>query len=312
VPLPLTAFQRGLLAGDSYEVHAKLLIADADHVLRHISLAAGQDPFISATWQESMDLSCAQGQIVLNRGVGDFNLSPLMLGPASNSPAPALGVKRSFYLATNVTEPGFPPSPSQWQRVLDGVIDNINAAGPDDTIVLEVRDQGGRLLDGTLEESVAFGSLTGTPVEEVMQSLLDFVLPPVIGPHGVTLVTPASPLWEVKQFNYQQAPLLEILRKLALQIGWDLRWRYNGGDTNPSLFFVDPDRNKMVPDLTIGPQNTSTCGTSPSTATIFATWSAAGTRTTSASPIRAKTPQTPLSRPGSRPLSTPTSVTLCS
>jgi hypothetical protein len=76
VPFPLTPFQRGLLASDAYEFHAELLVAEADHVLRDISLVTDGDSSSRATWQESMDLSCAIGQIVLDRGMGDFTSRP--------------------------------------------------------------------------------------------------------------------------------------------------------------------------------------------------------------------------------------------
>lgn len=223
-----------------------------------VNLHLEGEQLLNQRWRESRASSETKSPgLHEGRGTGDGNLSPLMLGPAINSPAPALDVGRRFRLLTNVTHPDVPPNPTESQRVLDGLIDNIDVAGPDDTVVLQIRDRGGLLLNRVIEDSVAYSTLGGTPVETVMQQILTAgasALPPLgVSVPTLSLVTPVSPGWDIKQFNQQQMPMLEALRKLALQIGWDLRYRNVGGDEAPQLYFLDPDRTKTRPDLTLGP-----------------------------------------------------------
>lgn len=92
------------------------------------------------------------------------------------------------------------------------------------------------------------GSITtaGQPVEEVMQNILDDNL----GAGVVTLYTPSSPGWEISAFIQQRQGLLEALRTLARQIGWDCRYKWDSGTSAFRLTLFEPDRAKSSVDRT--------------------------------------------------------------
>jgi hypothetical protein len=246
--------ERDLLAAADYAgVRARLRVEDANGILVDLATMLGVDPFLSATWTESIDLSCAIGAITLNSLAGDTNLSPLMDASLANVAGPLLGVRRKFELSTAIGESG------GWQRILVGIIDRVNVAAGEDTIQLAVRDMGGYLLNLWFEDEpdLSYSDPGGQPVESIMELMVThavgfptgtiFVTPPI------PVLCPVSPGWDIKQFAQLKEPVLEGLRKLALQIGWDLRYRNNSGDVPPSLYLVDPDRTRTTPDAIIGP-----------------------------------------------------------
>src|SRR5690606_38013056 len=75
------------------------------------------------------------------------------------------------------------------------------------------------LVDTFIETQQVYGSSDGMAVETVMQAILDD------NSTGVTLYTPSSPGWMLKEFVQAKQPVLDALRQLADQIGWDARYR---------------------------------------------------------------------------------------
>lgn len=96
----------------------------------------------------------------------------------------------------------------------------------------------------TFTEVGAVSPTTGTPVETVMQQMLDDHL------GGVTLYVPTSPSWSIKWFLQERKSLWEALRALAEQIGWDLRYQWDNGTSAWRLTLIKPDRTKSSPDRT--------------------------------------------------------------
>lgn len=93
------------------------------------------------------------------------------------------------------------------------------------------------------------GSLVALPVETVIQQIL------ADNPSGVTsppLYTPSSPGWNINAFAQSKVKVLEAVRALALQIGWDLRHRYDASHASV-LTLMDPDRSSGTVAATIGP-----------------------------------------------------------
>lgn len=80
----------------------------------------------------------------------------------------------------------------------------------------------------------------GYAVEYVMGSAIAFA------GLSTTLSTPSSPSWTIKQYKADRGPLLDCLRSLAFQIGWDVRYKWGGSSFD--LTFFQPDRSKVAND----------------------------------------------------------------
>jgi hypothetical protein len=97
----------------------------------------------------------------------------------------------------------------------------------------------GTVADGTAVFTFqAALSTAGNPVEEIVQNMLDDNL----GAGVVTLYTPVSPAWTIHQFKQDRTPLLDGIRKLAMQIGWDVRYKFRSGSGAFELTLFEPDR----------------------------------------------------------------------
>lgn len=86
---------------------------------------------------------------------------------------------------------------------------------------------------------------TGYSVESVMQAILNDN-----GLSSLTLATPVSPGWQILAYKQDRTSVFEALRTLALQIGWDLRMKWDSGTSAFKLTFYDPNRSKTTPDYT--------------------------------------------------------------
>lgn len=131
--------------------------------------------------------------------------------------------------------------------IFEGRIDRVSWQS--DPITLSCSDLGAWLMDTQIEEVLEYGDDAGVAVETVMQEILtDW--PSVLG--GVLLYVPVSPGWMIRRFEQDRGKVLDAIRALALQIGWDVRFRYdNAGVFRLTLF--EPDRAAATPDYTIGP-----------------------------------------------------------
>jgi hypothetical protein len=100
----------------------------------------------------------------------------------------------------------------------------------------------------TTGSGIADGSVTwdykgapttsGFAVETMMQLLLD----DNPGASAGTMVVDGSPSWTVGQWLEQRGPLLDAVRKLATQNGWDFRSKWHAGSSSFRLTLYEPDR----------------------------------------------------------------------
>lgn len=107
--------------------------------------------------------------------------------------------------------------------------------------------------DGSITWTTA-GTLStaGHPVEQVMQALLNDN-PPASGP--VTLYVLGAPGWVILAYAQERQSVLDALRALALQIGWDVRYRWDAGSASFRLTLFEPQRTKTTIDYEFGPSD---------------------------------------------------------
>jgi hypothetical protein len=104
--------------------------------------------------------------------------------------------------------------------------------------------------DGTAVHTFQATTTTaGFSVESVMQSLLDKALSNA-GATAVTLYVPTSPSWVITQYKQDRTGLLEALRTLGLQIGWEVRYRWRAATSQFELTLYAPNRSASSADYT--------------------------------------------------------------
>jgi hypothetical protein len=89
--------------------------------------------------------------------------------------------------------------------------------------------------------SGATSTSAGTPVETIMQQILDDN-----GLAAVVLSTPVSPAWAIRWFMVGRQPLFDELRLLADQLGWAIRYRFDAGSGTMKLTLYDPLRGNVT------------------------------------------------------------------
>lgn len=106
--------------------------------------------------------------------------------------------------------------------------------------------------DGSTSWTFIDGTTTaGRPVEEVIQNILDDNKQ--TGDSTVTLYTPSSPGWDIRQFIQQRTFTLDAIKALSGQIGWDLRSKWRAGTAQFELTLYQPERASPTVVFTFQP-----------------------------------------------------------
>lgn len=212
----------------------------------------GYDWLIGVTYKEDVDSPVASMDVTFASRVGEYSLSPYVENSLLNqfgggyTPALALGRRIKLYAAR--IPHSMEPVASDWHLVFEGFIDEIDPVSSDDEVIVKARNQGSILQDLFIETTQTYGADASPfePVEDVMQDVIDDNL----GSGVVTLYTPSSPSWNVMRYSQQREPVLDALRNLAAQIGWDVRYKWWAGTGEFRLTFFEIDRTKSTPDRT--------------------------------------------------------------
>lgn len=94
---------------------------------------------------------------------------------------------------------------------------------------------------------------TNMSISNVIQGMIDWAMPwggSSTDPNGNALTTSGSPSWNLKPWLQDRESLYDAMRRLAEQLGWDLRYRYNGSEFVLTLY--QPDRSASSPTRTFG------------------------------------------------------------
>lgn len=254
--------------------YARVEVKDSTGAWRDLSDLEGRD------WVESFSITCEsidqpvdQATVNLRReGPVGLSLAPFMSASAPNLIAavysPLLDYGVPIRISAAVLEPGQVVSGdttleaedgeelqaeddavlelesevgSAFRELFSGRIDRV--AWQQDPIVLSCSSDAAWLMDTQIEAIDRYGSSAGTALETVLQELLD-AWPSFLG--AITLSTPVSPGWLLHEYQQDRVKLLEAMRTLALQIGWELRFRYDASDVNRLTLF-EPDRADVTP-----------------------------------------------------------------
>lgn len=259
---PFTAGERSRL-GLHYNVHVRASVQDVDGNWIALHSLGGRNWIRGVRWGGNPDDPVVSGTLTLFRGSGAASLAPLIETSAHNQTTgayvPLLDFRTPLRFWTNVTAPGAAPLEADWKLQPHCVLDSVQWSAPGPLIPCTFRDIGALLQDTIIRDAAVddsgdlagreYGSEAGTAVEAVMQAILDDTLLDA----APTLYTPVSPGWLIRPFRQARGgSVMEALRALAAQIGWDVRYRFDGaGDFR--LTFAEPPRSKAVADYTFAP-----------------------------------------------------------
>ncbi len=131
--------------------------------------------------------------------------------------------------------------------MLRGKIDAVN--WETDPVQLNVRDDGAWLLNMFIKNLRNYATVAGVPMQDVMQQIINDNPPQ----NGAVLFVQDDPQFNLLLFTQQRVTLMQALSDLALDVGFDIRYRY-GSDGVSRLTLLDPPRDKTVSDFVIGPK----------------------------------------------------------
>lgn len=250
----ITSYERDILKQRHYNVHMKVYVADAEGNMRDLSNFYGYDWCESVRWGMQLDSPVMNGSVVIRREISGVSLSPLVYDSPANNVlgyySPLIHANREIKILTATVLPGNDPS-AHWKSVFEGKIDRVDWGGRGGKITLAVRDKGAYLLDYFIMDERSY---TPTPPDEA--TLVEDVIQQILNDNGfgsvVLNMSGGSPGWAIGPFTQIQERLLTAIRKLAMQIGWVVRYRYNSSDQFV-LDLFDPQRSKVAVDFTLEP-----------------------------------------------------------
>jgi hypothetical protein len=239
-----TAAEAAALGAEAgYGVELRLKVADSGGTLQDISSYV-----LTARYEASWDAPVSQLTADCARVVGGASLAPDDSASSLNALGPLLAHWRLCTLEVACVPLGTARgSITTWREEFRGRVDDFTVG--DDTISIKVLDEGARLQRAHIDAERTYGSDSGTAVETVMGSILSDN-----GVSWASLTTPSSPAWLLQKYKQDKVPVLDALRKLAEQLGWEVRYWYSASSGKvDSLRFFEPDRDKTAADYTFGP-----------------------------------------------------------
>ena len=209
----------------------------------------GFDFVESADITDNIDSPTMTAKVSLLQRHGLLNLwsqdEDSKLNNLSGSYDPLVKSQREVKIETATMPEGVDPISGDWVNVFEGKI-NGRVEQSRGKLTFNCIDKGGDLMRTFIETQRTYGSSTGVAVETEMQQIL------TDNSTGVTLYTPTSPSWNVKEWIQQKEPVMTALRRLAQQIGWECKYRWDSGTSAWRLTLYQPDRTKSTADYTFG------------------------------------------------------------
>jgi len=226
--------------------HVRVSVLDGGGTWRNVCLLESRDFLDAVEVDESVDQPVAQATVTLKRQIDLFSVSPLRADSKLNTLGGQLVAPgRELRVEAAVSPVGMAADSASWRVIFHGDIDEVDFA--DEQLVFRGRDLGGRLQDAFIEVERPYGEDTnGIDVEVVMQKILDD------NATGIVLYVPASPGWRLRAFAQKKASVLDALRDLAQQIGWELRYSWRETTQSFALTFREPTRTNPQLAWTFG------------------------------------------------------------
>lgn len=215
----------------------------------NLSNLEGYDFVISASWGVLLDEPLSTANIELFGHIYNYSLAPDVslsrMNRFSNSPLLVLSAKIRIMTATVPIDSI--PDDTDWKSVFQGYITKIDVKDNGDKISLYCRDLASKIQDAFIRTEYDYGADDGSKIsEDVIQDILDeWGL-------NVTLYTPSSPSFIIKKYVQQKQSVLDAVRDIAIQTGFDIRYKWRESSSQWEFTYYEPDREKTTIDYSFG------------------------------------------------------------
>jgi hypothetical protein len=217
--------------------------------------------YLGYNWVTSVELAesldnCIQtatiGVALLGGPQGELTSSPFVSGGlfSFGTGYVAYGALLSPYkqirVSLAVTPIDVEPSSSDWMLKFRGRIQKVSVSPTG--VTLTCRDEMGDLADAFIEDERFYGSDTSTVTSQsVMQSILNdwggsVVVWSPTGTGGTPFAVADSPGWNMKQLRFQRASVMDTIKKIADQVCYDLRFKWQTSAADLKLVMSAPTR----------------------------------------------------------------------
>lgn len=228
-----TAAERNAITNAHNNIAARLELKDYDGDWTNVSTALGGgtlDWLDDITLEEDVDnhTMLLTGTLLRDNG-STQSLAPLRTDSTlnrdnSNNYQPFLDLARQWRVSVSVVAHG---DAANWKEIGAGTYDVIDVQSPQPAVQIVGRDWGATLLDRYIEVERTYGvNESPTSMENVIQQILD----DHIGAGAITLYTPTSPSFTMKEFTLVDMNVMEAINLVANKAGFVCRYRYDSAD----------------------------------------------------------------------------------
>jgi hypothetical protein len=248
----VTAPQTAVLSGTIRKHSVNVYVKDSDAVYQNLSNISdfGFDFVQAIQITESIDTPVSILSLTLITKMFYFSLCPEISNKlnknAAGQASALLQLNSLVKITASTVAEGIDPGDSDWENIFEGYITKINISSNGRIINLECRDLGARLQDTFIREENIYGANDGSVLaEDVIQSILDDN-----GLSDITLYTPVASDFAIREYTQERKSVMDALTEIALQAGFNIRYKWDDGTEAWRLTFFEPDRTKTVADFT--------------------------------------------------------------
>lgn len=261
--------ERRLLDSGSTTGRARVLVEDGDGVFVNLSELYGTDFVQKVTVSDDIEQPSKTASVTLLRARGErLNLSPLDQEAVLNLNAAGafeslIDFRRKVRIEAVAYPRDIPVEGWMFETLFEGFIDTLSWSG--ETVEVGCVDRMAALSDQYQMDprQYAYGEASTTLAETHMQTLVDNNIPALKRPgftstltFGYTggtpvIYTPASSAWALRYDDSPSGDVASLLRGIADQIGWRIRYEFYEPWHTDRLTFRRPNRTQTLDVSTV-------------------------------------------------------------
>ena len=215
--IPVSTADEDLLLGTRFGVHLKVEVEKSSSTSDYWDLSAlvGSNWIDGVSVRQDVDRLVGQADVTLLRDVSSSqSICPLrddstVNQSSSGGTSLVIDVTREAKISVATIAASCSPVSTDYHLLLRGEIDEWDAR--ENPMRLSARDPGGFLMDRWIESKASYGSSSGDPIEDVMQSIIDDAL----GSTDIEVQESSSPgFLMAPAFKQEEMPILDALNTL--------------------------------------------------------------------------------------------------
>jgi len=236
-----------LLQSNSFRYHFRVKFEDADgNMVEYTDFEDDRNWIKRIEVSNDIDNASKEINFEIRRNSYKNSLAPLMKESPLNVEdletieeaefKPKFLMGRKFEIDIAITEVNQTPSEEWWRLFERGYIDRVSF--DTNPMIISARCPSALLLREYIREEREYGDEEGYPAESIMQEILDDN-----GLSDINLVVPEPSQFAVYPYLQKKELVMDALREIAHQIGWEVKYRYYNDTEDMELMFYEPDRN---------------------------------------------------------------------